>query len=95
MTSPAPPTLQPIFSHPEIPFVAAFSQYHALGNATAGAIIYGNGSGSLAARAAAGSFVAASGGRNNGGTAGEVGFVACGGGGGGAAMPGRFAKYCT
>ena len=87
--------LQPIFSHPEIPFVAAFSQYHALGNATAGAIIYGNGTGSLAARAATGGFVAATGGRNNGGAAGEVGFVACGGGGGGGSMPGRLAKYCT
>ena len=41
--------LQPVLGHPAVPYLAAFAQFHALGNVTAGAMIYGDGPGSLLA----------------------------------------------
>ena len=67
-------------------------QYHAMGNATAGAMVYGDGPGSLVSNST-GPVVASPGTRNDG--AGLVGFVACGGiNGPGGAMPRALAKYC-
>jgi len=80
----------PMSSHPEGPFIAYFAQFHALGNSTAGELIYGNGSGSLLARSEAGNFTGGVGDRNSG--AGKVGFLACQGASSG--IPAKFAHYC-
>ena len=80
--------LQPLAEHPEGPYIAAFAQLFALGNASAAVLLYGSGEGSLQQRAAEG--FACYSGRNAGD--GRVGFVACGN--GGPAVPGKFAGYC-
>lgn len=85
---------QPVLSHSETKYIAYFTQFHVMGNATAGAMIYGNDvlDGSLLDLWMRGKVVAGMGARNNGGSWGEVSFLACGGKVGN--VPVRFGKYC-
>jgi len=85
----------PILSHTETKYVAYFSQFHVMGNETAGAMIYGSDDaveGSLMNLWKRGELVASAGARNNGGARGEVGFLACGGKSGD--VPVHFGQYC-
>jgi len=85
----------PVLSHTETKYVAYFSQFHVLGNETAGAMIYGSDNaveGSLLNMWKRGEVVASAGARNNGGVSGEVGFLACGGKSGD--VPAQFGQYC-
>jgi hypothetical protein len=87
--------LQPITTHPEGRYIALFSQYHALGNVTAGAMVYGDArvEGSIAS----GAFltIAGAGAANNGGVGQDIGFLACGGtNGSGGATPQALTDVC-
>jgi len=88
---------QPLGSHSEAKYIAYFSQFHVMGNQTAGRMIYGNNDddvkGSLFDLWNQRKFVASVGARNNGGIEKEVSFLACGGKSG--AVPSQLGEYCT
>eukprot|EP00746_Dinoflagellata_sp_MGD_P078003 gnl/MRDRNA2_/MRDRNA2_312294_c0_seq1.p1 gnl/MRDRNA2_/MRDRNA2_312294_c0~~gnl/MRDRNA2_/MRDRNA2_312294_c0_seq1.p1 ORF type:complete len:361 (+),score=50.23 gnl/MRDRNA2_/MRDRNA2_312294_c0_seq1:17-1099(+) len=82
--------LQPIQTHPEGPFIAYAIQFFALGNSTAGELLYGNGPTSLQQTLP----IAQPGSTNTG--ANEVGFLACGHNHDGSfAVPAKYSKYCN